>query len=111
MFRFFFKKTIVPDNKRAIFYFSPNLPDFDTSSGGKRAVRILEILVEKYNVFVFSKGAFEKRHVAYLLSKGIHVFKSLRMVDLHQAKGKVDFLFFAWYNSYYQFKEALKYFL
>jgi O-antigen biosynthesis protein len=110
MFRFFFKKTKVPNNKRAIFYFSPNLPDFDTSSGGKRAVKILEILIEKYNVFVFSKGTCEKRHVDYLQSKGITVLKSLRKVDLHQAKSKVDFIVFAWYNSYYQFKGVLKYF-
>ncbi len=103
-------KTKVPNDKRSILYFSPNLPDFDTSSGGKRAVRMLEILSEKFNIIVFSKGKHDFRHVSYLQSKGIQVFNSFRKIDLNQAKNYVDFIIFAWYNSFFQFKEVLKYF-
>lgn len=99
-----FKTIVNKTNKRTLLYFSPDLPDFDTSSGGKRATRLLKMLSEEFDIYVFSKGLRIPRHVEYLRSSGIQVPE----LEEEPSFQNVDVIFFAWYNSFYAHRNILR---
>ena len=76
----------LPQQKRLgkVLYFSTYLPDFDTSSGGKRATRYLALLAEEMEVFVYTLGKQEPKYVAKLTALGIQVLPPMSYEQLKQ---------------------------
>ena len=59
-----------------ILYITTHLPDFDRSSGGKRATRLLTLLAEEFDVYVFSLGERPIKYVQTLTRNGIIVLET-----------------------------------
>jgi GT2 family glycosyltransferase len=84
-----------------VLYVSPNLPDFDTSSGGKRATEMLRILAEAYDVHCFTLGARPVQYIDKLQSLGVNVLETSDMEMVCTLLPNVDVIIFAWYYTYY----------
>ncbi len=67
-----------------VLYFSTYLPDFDTSSGGKRATRYLALLAEEIEVFVYTLGEQPTKYVDKLTAAGIQVLPQMDYVQLKE---------------------------
>ena len=61
------------DKKQKILFISPHLPDYDNSSGGKRATRMLELLSEDFEVYAFTLGNKPEKYVKKLNESGVIV--------------------------------------
>lgn len=85
--------------KPKLLYISPNLPDYDMSSGGKRATRMLELLEENFEVYVFTFGEKPERHIKKLESLNLHVIKHQSLEKIRQEIPKIDCIVYAWYYS------------
>lgn len=83
-----------------VMYISPNLPDYDTSSGGKRATRMIEMLCEQFDVFVFTYGARPQKYVDKLSSIGAIVIQGNDYSQIKRRIPVINTLIFAWYYSY-----------
>ncbi len=106
----------LPDPKNpsgpVVVFIAPNLPDYDTSSGGKRATRMLALMAEEFDVYMFTLGEKPERHVAELNRLGIRVLVSPYLHDINikeydhediraQLPEKVHSIIYAWYDTYY----------
>lgn len=93
---------IAADNteRPKVMYISPNLPDYDTSSGGKRATRMIEMLCEQFDVFVFTYGARPQKYVDKLTSLGAIVIHGNDYTQIKRRIPVINTLIFAWYYSY-----------
>lgn len=67
-----------------VLYFSTYLPDFDRSSGGKRATRYLALLAEEMDIFVYTLGKQEPKYLAKLTALGIRVLPIMNYEQLKQ---------------------------
>ncbi len=78
--------TQLPPQKKLgkVLYFSTYLPDFDTSSGGKRATRYLALLAEEMEVFVYTLGKQKPKYIAKLTALGIQVLPLMSYEQLKQ---------------------------
>lgn len=70
-------------SRQSILIIVPRLPEFDRASGDLRLSRIVEILCEKYNIFLYNDGKWEKflqrgnfKYLRYLRQTGIDVILS-----------------------------------
>ena len=88
----------------SVLYVSPNLPDFDESSGGKRATEMLQILSEEYKVYAFTPGARPQRYVDKLRSLNVEVLETSHASSVGDFISHVDVIIFAWYYTYYSSK-------
>lgn len=104
------KKVKISHSKKVIFYFSPTIPDYDESSGGRRATLLLEMMAKNFDVYAFYRGNPRKKYIKKLKSIGVYPVGLLWNIERKTAFSDVDVLFFAWYNSYYQFKKVVKWF-
>ncbi len=95
--------------KPKVLYICPDLPDHDSSSGGKRSYRILEILSKKYNTSVFTLGKKKEKYVDALNDINVSVIcKDLdrsnfnpNILDTYTYDlSRFDVLIYAWYNTY-----------
>ncbi|MDH3649458.1 MAG: glycosyltransferase, partial [Saprospiraceae bacterium] len=89
------------DPRFRILYVSPNLPDFDTSSGGKRATRMLELLAQNFEIHAFTLGARPSKYVDKLTDLGVNVIGHSDFQQLKLELPEVDVIIFAWFSSYY----------
>lgn len=87
----------------SVLYFSTYLPDFDTSSGGKRATRYLSLLAENMEVLVYSLGKQEAKYVEKLAKAGIQV---LPQIAYSKLKTEIPFLKTIICSTYTPFSEA-----
>ena len=95
-------KTKKSFNRQRVLFISPNLPDFDTSSGGKRATRMLELLAQDCKVFVFSPGNRPEKYINKLAASGIIVLNTYDFEEVKRKIYKIDVIIFAWYYMYQQ---------
>lgn len=89
------------EHRQKVLYISPNLPDFDTSSGGRRATRMLELLAEEFQVYAFTLGSQPEKYVNKLNELGVVVLQSR---NYHRIKKKIpnfSAIIYAWYYSYF----------
>ena len=93
-----------PDMK-TIIYVSPHLPDFDTSSGGRRATRMLEMLAESFNVFVYTQGDRPDKYIRKIEEDGSRVILTSSMYKLKELLPQVDCIIYAWYYTYFDAAE------
>lgn len=87
-------------SRESILIIAPRLPEFDRASGDLRLTRIVEILCEKYNIFFYNDGKWEKflqrgnfKYLRYLRDLGADVLlseKSLnKILKFYQLKAVV----------------------
>lgn len=86
--------------KTKILYISPNLPDFDSSGGGKRATRMLALLAEECDVYAFTLGAKPDKHVRELTRNGVVVLNTYEYAAVKQQIPKIDVIIYAWHYTY-----------
>ncbi len=94
--------------KQVILYISPHLPDYDTSSGGKRATRMLELMAEECEVYAFTMGERPLKYINELTKRGVKVLQTSSHEEVRQIIPKVDVIIYAWYYTYFdsiKFKE------
>lgn len=104
----------VKARRRSVLFIVPHLPDYDTSSGGKRALRMLELMAEEFDVYVYTLGDRQEAYKAKLASVGVVVLDSPHLSDINidtyqysqlQAQlPHVDAIIYAWYTTYFQSK-------
>jgi len=98
--------------KQVVIFVSPNLPDYDTSSGGKRATRMVALMAQEFDMYLFTLGEKPERHIKELQRLGAHVLESPFLHDINiqeydhediraQLPERVDAIIYAWYDTYY----------
>ncbi|MEK7253430.1 MAG: glycosyltransferase, partial [Bacteroidota bacterium] len=94
--------------KKTVLFCSPNLPDFDASSGGKRATRLLELLAQDCEVYAFTLGNKPENHARKLEAAGVRVFQITDFQEVKQVLPQVDVLIFSFFYTYFDCGEFLK---
>lgn len=88
-------------NRKRILYVSPNLPDYDTSSGGKRATRMLGLLAEEFDVYAFTLGSKPQKYIDELKKSGVIVIRTVDHREIQRKLPQVDTIIYAWYETYF----------
>lgn len=94
--------------RKKVLYLSPNLPDFDTSSGGKRATEMIRLLAEEFDVVCFTKGDRPLKYITKLREVGAEVIDSNLSEVLFNKEDRFDSIICAWYYSFYSNAEVIK---
>ena len=94
-------KSINKEGRLKIAYITPHLPDFDRSSGGRRALRLLEILSKYAHVVVISRDNSSSIYKAALRRLNIDVYGYDSIKEELKQIGIIDVLIYAWYYTYY----------
>jgi len=84
-------------SRPVVLYISPNLPDFDTSSGGKRATRMVELLTINHEVIIFTAGNKPKHHREKLEKLGAIVLNHNDHSIISSQVSRLDSIIFAWF--------------
>jgi len=98
------KANILPlprDGRTKLIYISPNLPDFDRSSGGRRATRMLALLAEECDVYAFTLGEKPEKYIQALNKYGVVVLDTYDYNEITQKIPHVDVLIYGWFYTYY----------
>ena len=93
---------------KKILFISPNIPDFDTSSGGKRATRMLGLLAEENEVYAYARGARQQKYIDKLASVGVTFLEEYDYEVIKSQIPHLDVIIYAWYYTYHEsirFKE------
>ena len=93
--------------RKKILCVFPNLPDYDQSSGGKRAVRFLEILCEDHEIIVFTLGARQEKYINKLESIGTTIVNSDHRKEIYKLHKHFDTIIFSWYYTLHDNGELL----
>lgn len=93
-----------------VLFASPFLPDYDTSSGGKRATRMLGLLAEECEVYAFTLGEKPARHIAKLESLGVRVFRENDFEAVRQMLPEVDAIVFSFFYMWFDCGTFLNYY-
>lgn len=109
------EKILIPQHNRSmkegrlnIFYASPITPNFDQSSGGKRAFRMLELLAEHHNVYCYSRRTTSQNHKDALEAIGVTVISNLNPHHIVERIGNIDVIIAAWYYIYFDIEPIIK---
>jgi len=86
-------------SRHKVLYVSPHLPDYDTSSGGKRATRMIELLAQELDVYVWTAGQRPTRHIEKLSSVGAIVINNNNLERLKRRIPCFHTIIFAWYYT------------
>ena len=84
-------------SRPVVLYISPNLPDFDTSSGGKRATRMVELLTINHEVIIFTAGNKPKHHREKLEELGAIVLDHNNHNLISSQVSRLDSIIYAWF--------------
>lgn len=87
-------------NRAQILYIFPHLPDFDKSSGGKRATRLLSLLAEVHDVYVYTLGNRAKNHIDKLQANNIHILPPIAPAAIPALLGRIDTIIYCFYSSF-----------
>jgi len=108
----------VEPTKQVVLFISPHLPDYDTSSGGRRATLMLQLMAEEFDVYVYTLGDKQKKYIDKLGSVGVTVLKGphLSEIDINTYQypeiplqlPRVDAIIYAWYTTYFQSKYLMR---
>jgi len=90
-----------------VLYISPTLPELDTSSGGKRATKMLELLSTHSQVTVLCIQEPDNKYQSILESKGVKVFH-FSPKKLKEKLPIVDVIICAWYYTFFEIDEVQK---
>lgn len=93
--------TVNVSTRKTVLFTSPFLPDFDGSSGGKRATRMLGLLAEECDVYAFTLGSKPEKHIRKLESLGVRVFRNEDFQEVKKLLPRVDTLIFSFFYMYF----------
>ena len=101
------------DRKRnqadTVLFIVPTMPEYDTSSGGKRATRMLQLLADSCDLYLFTREIKpNKKYVKKLRSLGVQIVETDRYKKLKRLVPKVDVLIFAWYYTWHDCTHLLE---
>ena len=91
---------------KKILYISPNLPDYDTSSGGKRATRMLQLMAEECEVYAYARGARQQKYIDKLASVNVTFLAEYDYDKIKAQHERFDVIIYAWY---YTLHESLRF--
>ncbi len=94
--------------KQKVLFVSPHLPDYDESSGGKRATRMLELLAQECDVYVYTQGNAPLKHIKKLSEVGAIVIRTSDINQLRRRIHHLDAIIFAWYYSIFDYSRLLE---
>lgn len=89
----------VKESQPVVLYISPNLPDYDTSSGGKRATRMVGLIAEEATVYAYTRGQRQQKYIDKLNSLGVNVIQHYDYAAIKNHIPQVDVIIYAWYYT------------
>lgn len=95
------ENNIHTQHREKVLYISPNLPDFDTSSGGKRATRMLGLLSEEFDVYAFTLGSKPQKYIDALQRNGVIVIRTTNHREVQRKLPQIHTIIYAWYDTYF----------
>lgn len=93
---------------KTILYVAPQIPNFDESSGGKRAYWMLKLLARKHNVICYSKRLLKEFHKSALEKEGVKVLNKIEPHHLIESIDQIDVIIAAWYYSYFDIQDVIR---
>ena len=97
-------------NKKSVLFISPNLPEYDESAGGKRALWMLKLLQEDYQVYAYTKGHKAEHHRAKLEEEGIIVIDTHNFEQLKKRIRHFEAIIYAWYYTMFDSGELIQFY-
>lgn len=94
--------------KESILYVTLLLPDYDGSSGGRRATEILKILAEDFDVVIYCiQEDASSKYIEKLSRLGIRIYfqRNLKQFKVHVRH--IDLILFNFFNRYWDCKFIL----
>ncbi|MFK7980440.1 MAG: glycosyltransferase, partial [Saprospiraceae bacterium] len=91
-----------------ILYIAQDLPDYDNSSGGKRATRLLELLAQELDVYVFSLGDKPQKYKAELSKRGVVVLETTNYKKIKKAFPSFTAIVYSVYRTYEESKRFVE---
>jgi len=85
--------------RKKILYISPNLPNYDQSSGGRRATKMLALMSNFADITAFTLGSRPRKYQDYLRDIGVHVINSSNPNDVFREFPDIDVIIFAWFYT------------
>ena len=105
------EQLISPNNKYGnIVYLCTNLPDYDKSSGGKRATRLLTLLAKTFEVYVLCLGEQSQKYSTALTNRGIQVLREMAVEEIHQQIPSIKTIICAVFGTYIEGQQLAKYY-
>ena len=95
-------------NLGKILYVFQDLPDYDRSSGGKRATRILELLAMDFEVYAFSLGKKPQKYIDELSKRGVQVLETASYRKVKRKFSGFTAIIYCTYRMYYESKQFVK---
>lgn len=97
-------------NRKNILFIAPTLPEFDESAGGKRALWMLQLMQQDYQVYVYTKGNKAPQHREQLEQDGIIIIDTHNFEQVKKRIRKFESIIYAWYYSMYEAGEVMNYY-
>lgn len=91
-----------------ILYIAQDLPDYDNSSGGRRATRLLELLAQELDVYVFSLGSKPQKYKAELSKRGAVVLETTNYRKIKKAFPTFTAIIYSVYRTYEESKRFVE---
>lgn len=88
----------------------PNLPAYDLSSGDKRLFRLLSLLSENCDVYIYTQGEKKNKYIKALEEQNIRVYQGKGPNELRTMIPFLDALIFCWYYTLFDCFELTKLF-
>ena len=87
---------------KKILFISPNLPDYDTSSGGKRATRMLQLMAQECDVYAYARGARQQKYIDKLASVNVTFIPEYDYDKVKAQHPEFDIIIYAWYYTLHE---------
>ena len=91
-----------------ILYVAQDLPDYDNSSGGRRATRLLELLAQELDVYVFSLGSKPQRYKTELSKRGVVVLETTNYRKIKKVFPTFTAIIYSVYRTYEESKRFVE---
>lgn len=104
------KLTQVKKDKLTILYIAPNIPNFDESSGGKRAYLMLKLLAQDHNVYCYSRNLGKQTHKDILEAEGITVLTQVQQNHIIEKLKNIDVIIAAWFFTYFDYNRIINHY-
>ncbi|MEM1120545.1 MAG: glycosyltransferase, partial [Bacteroidota bacterium] len=92
----------------SVLYISQDLPDYDNSSGGKRATRMLTLLAQHLSVYVFTLGDKPTKYQQELSKRGIVVLSTTNYKSVKKQVPHLTAIVYSTYRIYHESNQFVK---
>ena len=94
----------------AILYLGVEIPAFDASSGARRATRLLELLSEEFDVYIYSFEAKNTKYIESFKQKGIQILSDLDGLKIRQAIPQLKSIICSTFHTFQEGNQLKQYF-